>query len=90
MHYVPFHLTDSEGEYVNPYYLLLKPGMVVPRVPVFNPFTVEADASPKSRQSRLRPLQASSSTKNGRGRNYSVQSVKHKPLSGVAVSSRKR
>jgi hypothetical protein len=31
----PFVLTDSEGDYVNPHYIELKPGMVVPRIPAY-------------------------------------------------------
>ncbi len=31
----PYFLTDSEGDYINPKYLDLKPGMVVPRVPAY-------------------------------------------------------
>ena len=33
----PFSLVDEKGEYVNPRFLRLAPGMVVPRIPVYSP-----------------------------------------------------
>jgi hypothetical protein len=33
----PFSLVDEKGEYVNPKFLYLTPGMVVPRIPAYSP-----------------------------------------------------
>ena len=33
----PFSLVDEKGEYVNPKFLVLTPGMVVPRIDVYRP-----------------------------------------------------
>ena len=42
----PFSLVDEKGEYVNPKFLNLTPGMVVPRIPVYSPNEIISPPAP--------------------------------------------
>ena len=82
--------SDAEGEYLNPRYLVLNPGQIVPRIPVFRLSAEANETAAKSLLQYQRPLRVLRAAMNGRARNYSALSAKRKPLSGSPASSRKR